>query len=75
MNTLSLRLASLNQQARDVAQQDGVSINQLIDKAVGGESRGLFDRDLRCRQRIARQSQKARRGAVPNRVPEPQGEL
>ncbi len=56
MSTLSLRLPnSLHQQLRELARAEGVSINQLINSAVGEKMAALMTVDY-LEQRAARGS-------------------
>ena len=78
MSTLSLRLPdSLHKRARDLAKQDGISINQLISTALAEKMAALMT--------VAYLEERARRGSrekflavlekVPDRPPEPFDEL
>ena len=72
MSTLSLRLPeSLHRQLGEVAEQEGVSINQLINSAVGEKMSALWTEQY-LSARAKRGSQKrfaAALAKVPNREP------
>jgi hypothetical protein len=74
MSTLSLRLPeSLHRQLGEVAEQEGVSINQLINSAVGEKMSALWTEQY-LSERAKRGSKKrfvAALSKVPNRDPEP----
>ncbi len=78
MSTLSLRLPdSLHKRARDLAKEEGVSINQLISTALAEKMAALKTVDY-LEQRAGRGSREkflAVLGKVPATTPEPQDEL
>ena len=78
MSTLSLRLPeSLHRQLGEVAEQEGVSINQLISSAVGEKMSALWTEQY-LSARAKRGSKKrfvAALSKVPNREPEPDDRL
>lgn len=78
MSTLSLRLPeSLHQRARELAQQEGVSINQLIATALA-EKISALDTVGYLRERGSRGSREAflrALDAVPDDEPAPGDEL
>jgi HicB family len=78
MSTLSLRLPeSLHRQLGEVAEQEGVSINQLISSAVGEKMSALWTEQY-LSARAKRASKKrfvAALSKVPNREPEPNDRL
>ena len=78
MSTLSLRLPkSLHERARELAQQEGVSINQLIATALA-EKISALDTLGYLRERAARSSREAFLDAlneVPDTEPVPGDEL
>jgi hypothetical protein len=78
MSTLSLRLPeSLHRQLGEVAEQEGVSINQLINSAVGEKMSALWtEQYLSARaKRGNRKRFVAALSKVPNREPEPDDRL
>ena len=78
MSALNLRLPnSVHRHIREIAKQDGVSINLFITSAVSEKISALTTEDF-----IARRAKKARKDAfakvldrVPNRKPLPGDEL
>ncbi len=78
MSTLSLRLPkSLHERARVLAQEEGVSINQLIATALAEKVSALDTIDY-LRERAARSSRRAFLDAlaeVPDAKPTPGDEL
>lgn len=78
MSTLSLRLPdSLHRQVRELAQQDGISINQFISTAVAEKLSALMTEDY-LEQRAQRGSQErflAVLAKVPDAPPEPGDEI
>ncbi len=69
MSTLSLRLpSSLHRQLRDLAKREGVSINQIINAAVGEKVASLMTLDY-LRMRAARAT-RAKFDAVLAKVPD-----
>src|SRR3954453_6699261 len=78
MSTLSLRLPeSLHKRVRELAKQEGISINQLISTAVAEKMAALMTVDyLEERARHgSREKFLAVLAKVPNIPPEPQDEL
>lgn len=78
MSTLSLRLPdSLHRHVRELAQQDGISINQFISTAVAEKLAALMTEEyLENRaQRGSREQFLAILSKVPEAVPEPGDEL
>jgi hypothetical protein len=78
MSTLSLRLPeSLHRQLGEVAEQEGVSINQLINSAVGEKMSALWtEQYLSARaKRGNRKRFVAALSKVPNRETEPDDRL
>jgi hypothetical protein len=74
MSTLSLRLPdSLHQQIRELAQQDGISINQFISTAVAEKLSALMTEDYleKRAQRGSREKFLAVLAKVPDAPPEP----
>lgn len=68
MSTLSVRLrTSLHRNLRELAQREGISMNQLISSAVGEKGAALMTEDYL--QRAGRGTRKAY-GAVLRRVPD-----
>jgi hypothetical protein len=78
MSTLSLRLpASLHKRIRELAKQEGISINQLISTAVAEKIAALMTVDYlgeRAKQG-SREKFLAVLAKVPDVAPEPQDEL
>jgi hypothetical protein len=78
MSTLSLRLPdSLHKRVRDLAQQEGMSINQFISTAVAEKMAALMTVDYlegRAR-RGSREKFQAVLARVPDTAPEPGDEL
>jgi hypothetical protein len=78
MSTLSLRLpASLHKRIRELAKQEGISINQLISTAVAEKMAALMTVDYlgeRAKQG-SREKFLAVLAKVPDVAPEPQDEL
>ena len=78
MSTMSLRLPdSLHKQVRELAEQDGVSINQFVATAVAEKMSALMARDYleRRGQRGSREKFDNVLGKVRNRVPEERDRL
>jgi hypothetical protein len=78
MSTLSLRLPeSLHRRLGEVAEQEGVSINQLINSAVGEKMSALWtEQYLSARAKLGSKKRfKAALSKVPNREPEPNDRL
>lgn len=74
MSTLSLRLPdSLHKQIRELAQQDGISINQFISTAVAEKLSALMTEDYleKRAQRGSREKFLAVLAKVPDAPPEP----
>ena len=74
MSALSLRLpTSLHRRLGEVAQQEGVSINQLVNSAVAEKMAALLTEEYLAER--AKRGSRARFAAalakVPNREPEP----
>ena len=73
MSTISLRLSeSLHQRVRELARQEGISINQLINSAVAEKISALLTEEyleLRARRGSRRKFDKAL-GKVRNGAPE-----
>ena len=78
MSTLSVRLpTSLHRQLRELAQKEGVSINQLITTAVAEKMAALLTVDY-LQERAARGSRSrfdAVLRRVPSRRPDPEDQL
>jgi len=78
MSTLSLRLPeSLHKQLRELAQSEGISINQLAASALGEKMAALMTQDY-LEQRAQRGSRSKFDAAllkVKNDEPEPQDKL
>ena len=78
MSTLSVRLpTSIHRQLRELAQKEGVSINQLITTAVAEKMAALLTVDY-LEERAARGSRTrfdAVLRKVPAREPEPEDQL
>jgi hypothetical protein len=77
MSTLSLRLPdSLHKQIRELAQQDGISINQFISTAVAEKLSALMTEDYleKRAQRGSREKFLAVLAKVPDAPPEPEDE-
>ena len=78
MSTLSLRLPdSLHKRVRELAQQDGISINQFISTAVAEKLAALMTVDYleeRAR-RGSRERFQAVLAKVPDVAPDPEDEL
>ena len=78
MSTLSLRLPdSLHKQVRELAQQDGISINQFISTAVAEKLSALMTEDYleQRAQRGSREKFLAVLAKAPNTPPEPGDEV
>ena len=78
MSTLSLRLPdSLHKRVRDLAQQEGISINQFVSTAVAEKMAALMTVEyLEARaKRGSREKFLAVLAKVPNVAPEPGDEL
>ncbi|MFL6235390.1 MAG: YlcI/YnfO family protein [Thermoanaerobaculia bacterium] len=74
MSTLSLRLPdSLHKQIRELAQQDGISINQFISTAVAEKLSALMTEDYleKRAQRGSREKFLSVLAKVPDVPPEP----
>jgi hypothetical protein len=72
MSTLSLRLPeSLHRQARDLAQQEGISINQLVTTALAEKMSALMTSEYLEARAARGDRQKLERvlGKVQNRQP------
>jgi len=78
MSTLSLRLPeSLHRRARELAKQEGISINQLISTALAEKMAALMTVDY-LEERAKRGSREkflAVLAKVPDAAPDPQDEL
>ena len=78
MSTLSLRLPdSLHKRVRELAQQDGISINQFISSAVAEKLAALMTVEYleeRAR-RGSREKFQAVLAKVPDVAPDPEDEL
>jgi hypothetical protein len=78
MSTLSLRLPeSLHKQLRELAQSEGISINQLAASALGEKMAALMTQDY-LEQRAQRASRSKFEGAlskVKDKKPEPHDKL
>jgi hypothetical protein len=78
MSTLSLRLPdSLHKRVRELAQQDGISINQFISTAVAEKLSALMTADY-LEERARRGNQErflAVLAKVPDVPPDPEDEL
>jgi hypothetical protein len=78
MSTLSLRLPeSLHKRVRDLAQQEGISINQFISTAVAEKLAALMTVEY-LEQRAKQGSREKFRAVlakVPNVLPDPGDEL
>ena len=78
MSTLSLRLPeSLHRRARELAKQEGISINQLISTALAEKMAALMTLDY-LEERAKRGSREkflAVLAKVPDAAPDPQDEL
>jgi hypothetical protein len=78
MSTLSLRLPdSLHKRVRELAQQDGISINQFISTAVAEKLSALMTEDYleRRAQRGSREGFLAVLAKAPDIPPEPGDEI
>lgn len=78
MSTLSLRLPdSLHKQVRELAQQDGISINQFISTAVAEKLAALMTEDYleKRARRGSREKLLAVLAKVPDAPPEPGDEV
>ena len=77
MSTLSIRLPnSLHRQLRELAQREGVSMNQLISSAVGEKLAALMTQDYLARaKRGSRRAYQAVLGRVPAVAPEERDQL
>ncbi len=68
MSTLSVRLPnSVHRQLRDLAQREGVSMNQLISAAIGEKLAALMTEDYLAR---AKRGSRREYDAVLRRVPD-----
>lgn len=73
MSTMSLRLPeSLHKQVRELAKQDGVSINQFVATAVAEKMSALMARDYleKRARRGSREKYERALGRVKDRVPQ-----
>jgi len=78
MTTLSLRLPeSLHKQIRELARQEGISINQLISSAVAEKMAALMTVDYldKRAKRASRERFAAVLAKVPDIEPEPDDKL
>ena len=78
MSTLSLRLPdSLHKRVRELAQQDGISINQFISTAVAEKMAALMTEEYleKRAQRGSREKFLAVLARVPDVPPEPGDEI
>lgn len=77
MSTLSVRLpTSLHRNLRELAQREGISMNQLISSAVGEKLAALMAEDYLSRAgRGTRKAYEAVLRRVPNVDPEKRDEL
>ena len=78
MSTLSLRLPdSLHKRVRDLAQQEGISINQFVSTAVAEKMAALMTVDYldERAKRGSREKVLAVLAKVPDVAPEPGDEL